>query len=246
MSMSPARASYQRKLAALALGATTAGGAPAMPEDGPVATEYQQLLMALGQDIRQLSNIQAIDRKIAAKREMIAKYSPWIAGTLEAQTGVQDQIIVTMLIWTIDIGAWQTALDLAKYVLDHGLALPERYRRNPATLVAEEFAEAGLTSPPTIDLYWLDTAENLTAPFDMHDQARAKLAKALGLAMKAKADSFDPAAESAVAGGKPALIEAALAHFQRALGLDKSCGVKKLIEGLERDLKKVAAEGTGQ
>ena len=71
----------------------------------------------------------------------------------------------------------------------------------------------------------------------MHDQVRAKLEKALGLAFMARAEAFDPAAESAVAGGKGALLEASLAHFNTALGLNKAVGVKKLIEALTRDLK---------
>lgn len=242
--LSPAKASYQRKLAAKAAGAATPKGAPAMPEEGPVASEYQQLLAALGADLRTLQNIMGTDRKIEAKRKMILQYGPWLQGVLQGDSGAQDEIVVTMLVWAIDIAAWPLALDLARYVLTHGLALPERYQRKPATLIAEEFAEAGLVHPATVDLETLQQVSALTEPHDTHDQVRAKLEKALGLAFKAKADAFDAEAESQVAGGKGALVDAALAHFNRALALDAKAGVKKLIEGLERERKALAAAVT--
>jgi len=73
---------------------------------------------------------------------MIDTYRPWIEGALAAEKPAQDEIVGTMLVWAIDIGEWPLALDIARHVLAHGLALPERYRRTPGTLIAEEVAEA--------------------------------------------------------------------------------------------------------
>lgn len=247
MSYSPALAHRQRVLAGLASGtASAASGAPAMPSTGVIASEYQLLLAALGIDLNELRNIESVERKVEAKRTMIERYRPWVEGALAADQAAQDEIVTTMLIWAIDVADWPYALALAAHVLQHGLALPERYVRKPATLIAEEFAEAGLKNPPLVDLETLQKVGALVAEADMHDQVRAKLEKALGLAFVARAEAFDPSAESAVAGGKPALIEAALAHFNTALGLNKAVGVKKLIETLTRDLGKLApAPGDG-
>lgn len=243
MSFSPALAHRQRVLASLAAGATAAspGGAPAMPSTGPIGSEYQLLLAALGIDLNELRNLESVDRKVAAKRSMIDRYRPWVEGALASEEAAQDDIVTTMLVWAIDVADWPFALAIAAHVLQHRLALPERYVRKPATLIAEEFAEAGLKAPPLVDLETLQKVAALVADADMHDQVRAKLEKALGLAFAARAEAFDPEAESAVAGGKRALIEAALAHLQTALGLNKAVGVKKLIEGLTRDLGKLAA-----
>ena len=245
MSFSPALAHRQRVLASLASGAAASPtGAPAMPETGPAASEYAQLLMALGEDLRRLSNIESIDRKIEAKRGMIAAYLPWVRGAMDGAVGTQDEIVSTMLIWATDIADWDLALQLAGYVLRHGIALPERYSRKPVTLIAEEFAEAGLKNPPAINLETLQAVSALTHDHDMHDQVRAKLLKAIGLALKAKAEDFDPTAESAVAGGKAALIEGAITNLRAALAKDAKVGAKKLIEGLERELKQLAEEAT--
>lgn len=239
---SPALMHRQRKLAALATGqASTAPGAPPMPEDGPVATEYQLLLAALGEDLRQLHQIQSVERKVEAKSRMIARYLPWAEGAMANEAPVQDEVVSTMLVWAIDLADWPLALDLADHVITNRLALPERYKRQPAVVVAEEFAEAGLKTPATIDLASLQMVARLTADADMPDQVRAKLEKAQGLALQAQAATFDPTAESAPAGGKPALLSAAMDHFKRALSLDKASGVKKIIERLEAELKKLAA-----
>ena len=243
MSFSPALAHRQRVLASLAASATAApeGGAPPMPSTGPAATEYQLLLAALGIDLNELRNLESVERKIAAKRTMIDRYRPWVEGALAGDEAAQDEIVTTMLVWAIDVADWPFALAIAAHVLQHGLALPERYVRKPATLIAEEFAEAGLKNPPLVDLETLLRVAALLVGVDMHDQVCAKLEKAIGLAYAARAEAFDPEAESAVAGGKGALIEAALLHFNNALGLNKAVGVKKLIEGLTRDLGKLAA-----
>lgn len=236
---SPALRNRQRILARQPAG-KPANAAPAMPTTGPVASEYQLLLAALGQDLNTLRNIESVERKIEAKRGMVGRYMPWITGAIEGDTGAQDEVVVTILIWLIDLADWSTALDVARYVLAHGLQLPERYSRKPATLIAEEFAEAGLRNPPEIDLATLQAVHELTAGADMHDQVRAKLHKAIGLALAARAEAYEPEAESGVAGGKAALIGAALAELSRALALNSGAGVKKLIEKLGRDRKAIA------
>lgn len=233
----------QRVLASQAAkGAHARPGALPSANNGVAASEYQMKLMALGHDLRTLSNTQSIERKIALKREMIGAYIPWLQGALAAEKPAQDEIVGTMLVWAIDIAEWPLALDLAEHVLTHGLALPERYRRTPATLIAEQVAEAGIGADPNVDLATLQIVESLTEGHDMPDEVRAKVKKAVGLAFKANAEAFDPTAESAVAGGKRAMIGAAIDSLTRALALDAKCGVKKIISSLEAEAKRLAAE----
>jgi len=72
-----------------------------------------------------------------------------------------------------------------------------------------------------------EQAERLTGDADMHDQIRAKLAKAAGYALRAAGRYED-----------------ALAKLKRALELDERIGVKKDIEQLEREIKKAAQAKT--
>ena len=213
-----------------------------MPTTGPVASEYALLLAALGQDLATLRTIQSVERKIVAKAGMIGRYRAWLAGALAASPPVQDDIVGTMLVWAIDIADWTLALELGDHVLAARLALPERYKRGAAVLLAEEVAESALRVRAGVPRAVLEETLALTADHDMPDQVRAKLKKATGLAFKAAAEAFDPNAESGVAGGKPALIRAAITQFERALALNSTCGVKKLITQLERELAQAASE----
>ncbi|WP_343611135.1 phage terminase small subunit [Novosphingobium sp.] len=238
--MSPARRTFARKMAAKAgKSAHARPGVLPAAEDGPAATEYELMRAALGNDLRQLSNTQSLEKKIELKRGMIERYRDWIEGALAAEKPAQDDIVTTMLVWSIDIAEWPLALDLARHVLDHGLTLPERYKRDPAVLVAEEFAEAGIVPEPTIDLATLLQIEGMTDMSDMPDEVRAKVNKAIGLAFKARSDAFDPEADSGMAGGKPALIAAALASLKRAVELDSRCGVKKIITSLQAEAARI-------
>lgn len=243
---SPALQHRQRVLAALgtSAGTGTASTAPAMPSQGSVASEYQLLLATLQIDMNRLRQIQSTERKIEAKREMIGKYLPWVEGALTAETPAQDEIVGNMAVWAIDIADWPLAERLATHVITHSLALPERFKRAPATVIAEQVAEAGLLPTPVIDRAWLQRFVALVEPHDIFDQVRAKLAKATGLALQAEAVTFDPTAENAIAGGKSALLRAARDSFATALALDKGAGVKKLIEKIDSELKKAAPPET--
>jgi len=236
---SPARRSMERKMAAKAGNGPRPGALPS-PENGPAASAYQLKLAALGNDLRQLSNTKSLERKIELKRTMIETYRPWIEGALSADRPAQDEIVGTMLVWAIDIADWPLALDIARHVLTYGLALPDRFRRSPAELIAEQVAEAGILADPTVSLTTLQQVEALTEAADMPDEIRAKVKKAIGLAFRAKADAFDPTAESGVAGGKAALIAAATSYLDRAVQLDDSCGVKVVIRQLAAEAKRLA------
>lgn len=245
--MSLARAHRERTLAAKAAasaGIAPAGQAPAFPEDGPAATEYQALRAALHNDLRQLHDVQSIERKIELKRSLVNTYLAWVIGALETpegQSAPQDEIVVTMLVWALDLGEWEWALDIGAHVLKHGLSLPDRYKRTPACLIVEQIADAAKTDPDNVPEDVLHHATDLADKHDMPDQVRAKAWRARGLALAAMADTFDPAAESASAGGKPALVDAALAALNRALALDSNVGVKKKIEQLGAEARRLAA-----
>lgn len=226
--------------AALAGTALTAPAAAAAPVVNP---EYAAILEQLGEDLHRLSNTQSVELKVKTKAEMIGRYDDWVLGALvagEDGKAAQDEVVATMLVWNIDVQNWTMALQIGAHVLTHGLSLPERYKRTPATLIAEEIADASLRVVDAVDHGTLVATDTLTEGHDMPDQVRAKLMKAIGRKLMAEADAFDPEAEGANAGGKPALISAALTALKRALVLDEKAGVKKDIEILERELKKPA------
>ncbi|MFY9349912.1 MAG: phage terminase small subunit [Sphingobium sp.] len=210
---------------------------------GEAATAYELQLAELDTDLRALKGVQAIDRKIALKRELIEKYDPWVGGVLDAVAAggkaTQDDIVLHMMMWALDIGDHDRALSTVSFVLDHDLALPERFTRTAPTFIAEVSADnalARLQQGEDCDLDWLTFVADATADKDMLDPVRAKLCKAIGLALGRKAEAME-AGDNGPAGGKAAALAAAVAQLKQALRLNSAVGVKKEIERLERLLK---------
>lgn len=252
MSFSPALAHRQRKLAAIAA-ADTGADADLLPEiddSNPAAAEYRQLLASLHADVRTLSEIQSHADRLPKKKAMLATYEAWIMGALEAGkqgTAVQDDVLATGFIWAVDLADWEAALILARHMIEHGVALPTygNFKRTPAIFLVDRAAEMAKADPASVPLDVLQEVSALTAGHDMRDDSRAKLLRAIGLAQFDAAEKFDPAADNAVAGGKAALVEAALVSLRAAVKLDPQVGVKKQIEQAERLQKKLAAEASG-
>lgn len=227
---SPARQHYLRATAALA--AASAEAANPLRH----ATGYELMLAQLAEHKRQLKLIQSIERKADAKRDMVPAYAPWIEGVLAADTGLQDEVFMTIMVWHIDVGDFSGALPLAGYAIRHGLVMPDQYQRTTACLIAEEYATMAIKAAEAgepVDTDALAEVAQLVDDQDMPDEVRAKLHKAIGYSSLTSipalpADQQQPARQTA------------LAHLQRALTLHDKSGVKKDIERLEREIRNAA------
>lgn len=230
--ISPARRHYQQATAAQAAGA-------ADPRAAQGGEQYELHAAALWEARRTLKGIKSLEAKVAKKRELLPEFEAYVAGVLEGGQGAADDVLMTVMLWRLDVGDLEGGIEVAEYALRHGLDTPDRFERDTASIVAEQVAEEALarleaTEGETLpevaaDLVMhLARAEALTADADMHDQIRAKLHKALGYAHR---DSRN--------------LEEALEHLRRALQLNERVGVKKDIEKLERELKHQNASGQG-
>lgn len=200
--------------------------------DGPAA----QVMLRLVHDLRRLKEIQSIERKIEAKRQMIPEYLPWISGLLRAARekgeAAQDEVIPTIMIWLIDVGQFEPALELVEHVLAYDIALPSRYARTAPALIAEEIAGAALKAQLAGEPFSLDILESidlLTHDRDMHDEIRAKLQKAIGFELARAAEEIAPDAP-----GYIDAIDAALVPLRRAQQLHERAGAKDRIRKLEK------------
>ncbi|WP_167401348.1 phage terminase small subunit [Paraburkholderia eburnea] len=227
-----ARVRAERAAASAAAGESLAG-----------ASHYELMLAKLLTDIRRLHEIQSVARKIEVKREVLPEYADYVTGALKGGRGAQDDVLTTVMIWRIDAGEFTGALEIARYALRHGLTLPARYERSTAAAVAEEFADAALTAlrdGGTFDADQLNEVRELTERTDMHDQIRAKLNKALGLAYIGRLDS------DALVGLDLGYARSALHYLQAALQLDARAGVKQNITRLEKMLSEAVGHQPGR
>jgi hypothetical protein len=250
--MSLARRHRDRILAAqtVSAAAAPAGGAAAAPTAAPLpavgaanpprpATPAQraaaEIGMRLTHDLRRLKEIKSIDRKIEAKREMLPEYKPWTDGVLAADdgvgTGIAAEVVPTCMVWLIDIGSYDEALDLASFVLRHDVQMPTRYLRDAATIIVEEIAGAAIkiqNGGGSFPLAILDRVAELTAGVDMHDEVRAKLQKASGIEQLREAEAME-----AGPGARTRLV-AACETLRDAQRLHDRIGVKDRIKRAEK------------
>ena len=185
----------------------------------------QMMLAKLYADRRTLKDIQSQELKTERKRQMLPDYMPYIDGALQG-SGTQDDVLMTIMVWFIDVGDYANALRIARYALAHQLAMPDRFARNTATVLAEEIADAQLNAVTTgqrPDGELLVKVAAMVDDQDMPDQVRAKLYKAMGLFF----EPLDP--------------DSALEVFTRAFELNPKIGVKQNITQLTRRLKKEQA-----
>lgn len=202
----------------------------AVPDGGGLrdATQYERMLMKLAEDKRRLKQIQSNQAKAEYKRQVLPDYLPWVEGVLSAGTGLQDDVLMTVMLWAVDAGSYEVALAIGAYALQFKLAMPDVYKRDAANTLAEEIAEAAKRArdeKSAFDVAVLQGVLALTEPCDMFDPVRAKLLKETGLAI----EQTDP--------------QAALDYLARAKSLDDKVGVVKDIERITRTLKNSAGNG---
>lgn len=196
-------------------------------------TAHEQIMHRLRMDQSALRRVQSDQAKAAMKRQLLPHYEGWIEGTLDGDSGRQDEVIVTLMVWAIDAGDYALAARIGRYVVTHGLLMPDRFNRTAATVLVDEICDPILvqvkaddTTDVTPYLAVLDDVADFTAGSDMPDVVRAKLCKARAFALR---------------NGTTEEQITALALLRQALTLDAGAGVKKEIERLARVVKKAAA-----
>ncbi|HBU2533258.1 TPA: terminase [Klebsiella pneumoniae] len=196
-------------------------------------TAHEQIMHRLRMDQSALKRVQSDQAKAAMKRQLLPHYEGWIEGTLDGDSGRQDEVIVTLMVWAIDAGDYVLAARIGRYVVAHGLLMPDRFNRTAATILVDEICDPILvqvkaddTTDVTPYLTVLDDVADFTADSDMPDVVRAKLCKARAFALR---------------NGTTEQQTTALTLLRQALTLDAGAGVKKEIERLARVVKKAAA-----
>ncbi|EIV7249677.1 TPA: terminase [Klebsiella pneumoniae] len=200
-------------------------------------TAHEQIIHRLRMDQSALRRVQSDQAKAAMKRQLLPHYEGWIEGTLDGNSGRQDEVIVTLMVWAIDAGDYALAARIGRYVVTHGLLMPDRFNRTAATVLVDEICDPILVQVKADDatdvtpyLAVLDEVADFTSGSDMPDVVRAKLCKARAFALR---------------NGTTEEQTTALELLRQALTLDAGAGVKKEIDRLARVVKKATAAAAG-
>ncbi len=169
-------------------------------------------------DWEQLANIQSLEAKTAEKREILPNYLPWIEGTLASGVGTQNDMLLKLMVWCLDVHDFVTATKIAQFALLNNMVMPEPFSRTVACIYAEQMANEGLKNIDNIADYAeiYGQAVELTNSHDMPDEVRAKLYRAWG-------DSL-----------KNTHTEDAILAYKRAISLDDKVGCKQDLKNLTK------------
>lgn len=231
--LTPAQKHFQQVMA------QRRGEAQAETASSVVRTAHEQVLHQMRMHMAQLSRVQSDQAKAEMKRTMLPDYEGWIDGTLEADSGRQDEVITRLMVWAVDCGDYALALRIGRYVVTHDMAMHDDFKRNAATFLADEICNPVLTLAKTdkdADLSAciapLDELADIVAEADMPDEVRAKLCKARGLVRRASLDAETQGQ--------------ALNLLREAMSLNAGSGVKREIDALSRKLAKLPETGTAE
>ena len=174
----------------------------------------------------QLKGIQSNVARAELKKHLLPDFEGWIEGTLAGDSGRQDEVITTMMVWAIDCRDYPLALRIGEYVIRHGLALPDNFGRDAATVLAEEITDAVLTQATT------DSEADLSVYTAMLDELNHLVSEQDKLH---KARAFSRRASSS-----PDDLRLSLSLLREAMRINPASGVKREITTLERAVRKLA------
>lgn len=241
---------YKRRVLAGNLPASTERAAPAPYTaaealSSPANARKHLALMeaALAQDLERISAINSREARQQLKRdELLPKYLDYVQRYRDSGLVYSNTVVVQVLVWLFDTVQFEAGLDLALFCIEQDQALPERFRRDIPTFVADEvidWAEAEQKagrSPepylsqllPFVDGTWAAAAnpdDPLPAPWTLFERIPARVHKLLGLLAMDREE-----------------WATTIAHFQRAETLYPEIGVKTRREAAEKALRKQQAE----
>ncbi|HBA9511445.1 TPA: hypothetical protein J1413_001366 [Escherichia coli] len=183
---------------------------------------YALMQMQLHQDMETLHNILSNEQKAAVKRQLLPHYEEWVKGVLASDSGLQDDVLMRVMVWRIDAGMLADALDIADYALRHHLNTPDGFGRSTAALIADEISQQALIrmkNGEDIPASLLSRVREMTDSADLFDAVRARLYKALGYALR-----------------NEGRLSEAREVLTRALELHDGVGVKTDLKALDRQL----------
>ena len=217
--------------ALLAAAAAPSTYSPAEALSSPANARKNILLqeVALDQDLERLSAIKGLAGKQALKRdELLPKYQDFVQRYCESGQNLPNRVLVQVMVWLFDTEQFEDGLELADFAMEQGQVMPERFKRDIQTFVADaviEWAMVEYQANRSPEPYLSNLLPRVDGEWQLTEQIPAKYHKLVGLrAMEAKDWGQ------------------ALLHFNRATELHPSIGVGVRVENCLRALKKQQAK----
>lgn len=223
---------------------------PATAMSGPANAQKHLRLqeLALAEDLERIADINSRELRQQLKRdELLPKYLPYVQRYRDSGLNHPNPVLMQVLVWLFDTAQFEQGLELAEFAIAQGQELPERFRRDVPTFVADEVIEwaeaehkAGRNPEPYVsnllpyvDGYWArintDDEASLPAPWELFERIPARFHKLLGIIAMEREEWAN-----------------AIDHFERATTLYPEIGVKTRMDEAAKALRKQDAAGSAQ
>lgn len=224
----------QGTAAVIAAAAAPLAYSPAEALSSPANAKKHLLLMqaSLDEDLKRLSDLKNLASKQTLKRtELLPKYQDFIQRYMGSGLVMQNPVLVQVMVWLFDTEQFEDGLELADFAIEQGQEMPERFKRNVQTFVADaviEWAFREYNAQRSPEPYLSDLLPRVDGEWDLPEQIPSKYHKLIGMrAMEAEQ------------------WETALKHLERSTELHAKAGNETRIAKCRKAIAKQTPAVTG-
>lgn len=187
---------------------------------------YNLMVVALEADLSTLKGTADVAERAAMKKDMLPKYMDYLDAYRAFGARHPNEVLTYAIIWSLDVGDLETALELADLAIEQQQILPARFQRDLPTFVADEihdWAERQIAADHSPEPYLSAVIERMETGQWVVSQiiVAGKLYKQAGL----------------YALGSD-LKQTALALFEQGMKINPKAGLKTRIKELKESLEK--------
>ncbi|PNA07152.1 MULTISPECIES: phage terminase small subunit [unclassified Pseudomonas] len=224
----------QGTAALIAAAAAPLAYSPAEALSSPANAKKHLLLMqaSMDEDLKRLSDLKNLASKQTLKRtELLPKYQDFIQRYMDSGLVMQNPVLVQVMVWLFDTEQFEDGLELADFAIEQGQEMPERFKRNVQTFVADaviEWAFREYNAQRSPEPYLSDLLPRVDGEWDLPEQIPSKYHKLIGMrAMEAEQ------------------WETALEHLERSTELHAKAGNETRIAKCRKAIAKQTPAVTG-
>lgn len=184
---------------------------------------------ALAQDLERIGAINSRELRQQLKRdELLPKYLDYVQRYRDSGLSFPNLVVMQVLVWLFDTEQFEAGLDLANFAMSQEQQLPERFKRDVPTFVADEvidWAEAEYKAKRSPEPYLSNLLPLVDGEWKLFERIPARYHKQIGILALDQRE-----------------FAKAITHFERAEALYEGIGVGTRLEGARKALTKELAE----
>ena len=206
-------------------------------------TDYEVLCIALTNDVNKIRAFPNFELKAEYKRDVfLPKWMPFVEEYWAKGIVYQNDYLAYCIIYSFDVGDFDTALKLADLAIKQNQSLPERFKSTLPNFVADQiynWTDKTAAAGQSVEPYFSQTFKNVATQWKLHEIVTAKWLKLAAELLlrspqgKVQASGIDDAETLVLA------IQLCNCAFQ----LNQKAGVKNMIERCVMRLNALAKSG---